>query len=157
MQSDAHPTPSIHTHRFNPNSSPYMNSKVVEFSPQNAQAEYVLQEIENLVGNFTPNESEAFWVAADRIKSRYRIASFMSEIEALLVAFTSINDEADVLKEIAEKVKTYGKTERIEKDERTERTEETERTEWNDSSWDTSRRKPEIPSFLIQRRDIYRG
>ncbi|CAN1209263.1 hypothetical protein TUMEXPCC7403_03505 [Tumidithrix helvetica PCC 7403] len=150
MQSDAHPTPSILSHRFNSNSHP----KVVEFSPQNTQIEYVLQEIENLLANCTAHEAETFWASADQIKSRYRIASVMSEIETLLVTFASINDEANVLKEIAEQVKAHSKSDRSEKNERIERTDGSEKS---DSLWETPRRKPEIPSFLIRRRDIYHG
>jgi hypothetical protein len=157
MQSDAYPNLPIQSHRFNANSN--SKSKIVGFSqPSDSQSgyayhrvEYFLQEIENLLADCTPDEAEVFWADADRIKSRYRIASVMNEIENLLVTFASVNDEANTLKAIAEQVKAYGKSVEIEEFERTEIIEK------SDSRWEEGRRKPEIPSFLIKRRDINRG
>jgi hypothetical protein len=147
MQSDAHPNQSIQSHRF----SSHMSSNVVGFSQSHDRFEYFLQELENLLAQSTPNEAEAFWVDADRIKSRYRVASVMNEIEALLVTFASVRDEANILKEITEQVRAYGK-----RDDQ-EASESTIKGDAFSSFDDASQRKPEIPSFLIKRRDINRG
>ncbi len=79
MQSDAFPTPPIYSHQFQPRLALHDPE---EYSDHES---YLLKKIELLITDCSTEESKSFWLAADRIKVKHRIADSMQKIESLFL------------------------------------------------------------------------
>jgi hypothetical protein len=87
--------------------------------------EFILGEIEALIADCSIDEANAFWMASERIRTRYRVAAILSEVEALLVA--SVCNENTVFAAVSEQLQAQNR-------------------------YSSDRKLPEIPEFLARRR-----
>lgn len=89
MQSDAFPTPPIYSHNFQPRltiADP--ESLLIPMdAPDSSQLDqnYLLSEIELLIADCSQEESQSFWIAADRIKIKHQVIESMQKIESLFL------------------------------------------------------------------------
>lgn len=94
MQSDAFPTPPIYSLNFQPQLIHSLLEQ--EQEPQNPELKpnYLLNEIEQLIEDCSPEESKTFWSATNRIKIKHEVMESMQKIESLFLdlARDSIQD-----------------------------------------------------------------
>ena len=89
MQSDAFPTPPIYAHNFQPRlaiADPESWLAPMD-APENSEINqnYLLNEIELLIADCSQEESQSFWLAADRIKIKHQVIESMQKIESLFL------------------------------------------------------------------------
>ncbi len=108
MQSDAFPTPPIYCHRFEPRLLPQPSEQDY---PTQAQREpdqdlccnQLLNEIELLITDSSEEESQCFWMAANRIKLKYQIMESMQRIENLFLDLAKEStQDSDLIAAVAE-------------------------------------------------------
>ena len=103
MQSDAFPTPPIYVHQFQPrlvqiDSEPQQDS--------DSALSYLLDEIELLITDCSPEESRSFWSATDRIKIKHRVIESMQMIESLFLDLAKAStQDPDLISAVSESLR----------------------------------------------------